>query len=164
MRDGLVVRLAVEADAPVLTVMIDELNAHQGEETGHITVEAVQRDGFGPHPEFRVFLAELNGEPVGYALFHPTWSTEYGVRGFYLYDLYVREAGRGQGAGRAMMAALARLAQQEGRTFLWWCSKPWNQDAQAFYGRLNAIEEPNRAHALFGDAFAALAAEAGTPR
>jgi GNAT superfamily N-acetyltransferase len=124
-----------------------------------VTAEAVRRDGFGEHPEFRVLLAELGGEPVGYALFHPSWSTEVGERGFYLYDLYVREAGRGCGVGRALMRALARLAKEEGRTFLWWSSKEWNKEAQAFYARLNAIEEPVRAHALFGEALQALAAE-----
>jgi GNAT superfamily N-acetyltransferase len=155
---GLRVRPAVVVDAPAITAMIEELNAQQGDETGHVTADAVRRDGFGPEPEFRVLVAELAGAPVGYALFHPSWSTEVGQRGFYLYDLYVRPAARGHGAGRALMAALARLAKAEGRSFLWWNSKDWNQDAQIFYRGLGAIEETVKAHAIFGDAFEALAA------
>jgi GNAT superfamily N-acetyltransferase len=158
MRGQLVVRPAVEADAELLTTMIEELNAHQKEPTGHVTLEAVRRDGFGPQPEFRVLIAELDGAPVAYALFHPTWSTEVGERGFYLYDLYVRDAARGHGAGRALMTELARLAKAEGRSFLWWCSKPWNEEAQAFYAALGGIEEPIRAHAIFGEPFERLAA------
>lgn len=157
------IRPAAKADAPTVAVMIEELNAHQREPTGQVTAEAVQRDGFGPHPEFGVLLAELDDAPVGYALYHPSWSTEVGERGFYIYDLYVRESARGHGVGRALMAELAVLAQAEGRAFLWWSSKPWNREAQAFYRGLGAIEEDVKAHALFGDAFAALARAAGRP-
>lgn len=159
MASGLVVRRAVEADAPLIALMIDELNAHQGEETGHVTAEAVRRDGFGQRPEFAVLIAELDGAPAGYALFHPTWSTEVGERGFYLYDLYVRDAARGHGVGRALMQALARTAKAEGRTFLWWSSKPWNEGARAFYRTLGGIEEESLAHALFGEAFERLAGD-----
>lgn len=151
------VRAATAADAELLTAMIEELNLHQGEPTGHVTVDAVRRDGFGLQPEFRALIAELDGAPVAYALFHPTWSTEVGERGFYLYDLYVRESARGHGAGKALMAELARVAKAEGRTFLWWSSKPWNRQAQAFYAGLGGIEEDSRAHAIFGEPFERLA-------
>src|SRR5262249_3758681 len=137
---------------------IEELNVHQREPTGHVTIEAVQRDGFGPSPEFRALLAEYDGRVGGYALYHPSWSTEYGERGLYLYDLYVREGARGHGLGRALMAALAAEAKAQDRTFLWWCSKDWNHEAQEFYARLGAIEETIKAHALYGEALDLLAA------
>ena len=56
------------------------------------------------------------------------------------------------------MAAVARRPRHEGRTFLWWCSKEWNREAQEFYADLGAIEETLSAHALFGEAFDRLAA------
>ena len=68
-------------DAELLATLIEELNAHQREPTGHVTAEAVRRDGFGAAPEFQVLLAELDGDVVGYALYHPSWSTEVGERG-----------------------------------------------------------------------------------
>jgi GNAT superfamily N-acetyltransferase len=162
-RSQLRIRRAVAADAPTLTALIEELNVHQREPTGHVTVESVCRDGFGPRPEFQVLLAELDGEPVGYALYHPSWSTEVGERGFYVYDLYVRDGARGHGAGRALMAALAAQAKAEGRSFLWWSSKAWNRQAQAFYRGLGAIEEDVKSHALFGDAFDTLAQPSPPP-
>ena len=58
------VRRAVAADAAVVAALIDELNAHQQEPTGHVTPEAVARDGFGQHPEFAVLTSRLSG-PVG---------------------------------------------------------------------------------------------------
>jgi GNAT superfamily N-acetyltransferase len=162
---GLRVRPAVAADAEAIALMIEELNRDQGEETGHVTAEAVRADGFAAvPPEFRVLLAELDGWPAGYALFHPSWSSEHALRGFYLYDLYVRDAARGRGVGRALVAALAATAKAEGRAFLWWNSKEGNRRAQAFYRDLGAIEEPVKAHALFGQAFEALAAGEEEPR
>jgi GNAT superfamily N-acetyltransferase len=164
MTGELRIRLATREDAALVAAMVEELNAHQKDPTGSVTAEAVLRDGFGERPEFEALLVEIGGEPVGYALYHPSWSTEVGEPGFFLYDLYVRDAARGRGAGRALMAALARLAKERGRTFLWWCSKPWNHEAQAFYRALGAIEEPVQAHALLGDAFRALASEADQPQ
>ena len=152
------IRRAGPDDVEILATLIEELNANQGEPTGKVTPEAVRRDGFGAVPEFQVLLAEVGGAVAGYALFHPSWSTEVGERGLYLYDLYVRDAARGHGVGRALMAAVAATAKAEGRTFLWWCSKEWNRDAQAFYARLGAIEENIKAHAIFGEAFERLAA------
>jgi GNAT superfamily N-acetyltransferase len=152
------IRRAVAADVPVLAQMIEELNADQREPLGHVTTAAVARDGFGERPEFEALLAELDGAPIGYALYHPSWSTEVGEKGFYLYDLYVREAARGHGVGRALLAATAVRAKEDGRTFLWWSSKDWNRKAQDFYRRLGAIEESVKAHALFGEAFDSLAA------
>jgi GNAT superfamily N-acetyltransferase len=156
------IRRATVDDVDLLVTLIDELNAHQGDETGHVTADAVRRDGFGARPEFTVLLAELDGEVAGYALYHPTWSTEVGEPGLFLYDLYVRDAARGHGVGRSLMRALAAAAKGEGRTFLWWTAKPWNQEARAFYRGLGASEEDIAAHAIHGDAFDRLAAAGAT--
>jgi GNAT superfamily N-acetyltransferase len=152
------IRRAAPADVEVLTQLIEELNVHQEEPTGRVTAEAVRRDGFGQPPEFEVLLAEIDGAVVGYLLYHPSWSTEVGERGLFLYDLYVRESARGHGVGRALMAAVAATAKAGGRTYMWWCSKEWNLEAQAFYAGLGAIEEKIRAHAIFGKPFEDLAA------
>jgi GNAT superfamily N-acetyltransferase len=155
---AIAVRRATVEDVALLVTLIEELNAHQGDATGHVTAQAVRRDGFGARPEFAVLLAELDGEAVGYALYHPTWSTEAGERGLFLYDLFVRAAARGHGVGRALMQALAAAAKAEGRSFLWWTSKPWNRGAAAFYAGLGAVEEDLKAHAIDGEAFERLAA------
>ncbi|MFO1039091.1 MAG: GNAT family N-acetyltransferase [Geminicoccaceae bacterium] len=153
-------RSAEPVDAELLVAMFDELNADQGEPTGKATAEAVRRDGFGRDPAFHAVIAMLGEEPIGYILYHGTWSTEEGGPGIYIYDLYVREAARGRGAGRALIAEVVRRAKAEGRVFVWWCAKEWNSGAQKLYAALGAVEEPIRSYAVTGEAFDRLAATA----
>ena len=152
------VRPATAADAEIVAELARALNEHEGEPAGNSTAATLRRDGLGrADAEFSVLVAELDGVIVGYALYHNSYSTEFAARGLYLYDLFVTDAARGRGAGRALVAALARLAKTDGRSFLWWCSKAWNKDAQAFYHRLGAVEEDIKAHAIWGDDFDRLA-------
>ena len=86
-------------------------------------------------------------------------SSGYAARGIYLCDLYVVPHARRQKVGRALIAAVARRAQARGRTFLWWASRDWNVEAQAFYKTLGVRNEPVMAHALTFATFDALAGE-----
>ena len=154
---GTTVRPATPADAEAIARLADELNASQGEPTGLFTPDLIRREAFRDHPEFGLLVAERAGEVVGYALFHPTFATELGQRGLYIYDLGVTSSARGQGIGRALVAGVARVAKVEGRGFLWWSTKAGNEGARAFYARLGAEEEESWSHALFGEAFEHLA-------
>lgn len=156
---SLTVRSAVAGDAPAIAAFGLELNAHQGDPTEHFTVDAILRDGFGADPQFTVLLAELDGTPVGYALLSGAYETSYAARGLYLSDILVTQTARKHGVGRALLAAAAAEAKRRGTTFVWWVSKAWNTEAQAFYRELGAVEEPVVAHAIVFDRFEELAAE-----
>ena len=104
-------------------------------------------------------LAEHGRELAGYAFFLPAYETGYAARGLYLCDLYVMPERRRRGIGRALVAAVALRARQEGRGFLWWASRAWNDEAKRFYAALGAKTEPVNAHALTFDAFETLAKE-----
>jgi GNAT superfamily N-acetyltransferase len=157
---ALQIRPAVAADAPVLAGLIRQLNQFHGDPLEHCTAETILRDGFGERPAFAVFLAELDGESVGYALYHDAYEPVYAARGVYLSDLYVAETARRSGAGRALVAAVAAEARRRGAIFVGWVSRRWNTAAQDFYRRLGAIEEPTMSHAIAFDAFTTLADEA----
>src|SRR5262249_34656055 len=68
----------------------------------------------GPRPGAEVLLAELAGNPVGFALFFQSYSTFVGKPGLYLEDLFVEPAARGRGVGLALMSALARITVERG--------------------------------------------------
>jgi GNAT superfamily N-acetyltransferase len=83
-------------------------------------------------------IAEVDGEPIGFALWFFNFSTFEGRRGVYLEDLYVREADRGKGAGKAMLSALARIAVENDCARLEWSVLDWNAPSIAFYESLGA--------------------------
>ncbi|MCM3921700.1 GNAT family N-acetyltransferase [Frankia sp. AiPs1] len=75
---------------------------------------------------------------VGFAIWHPTFSTWTGQSGMYLIDLFVRPEHRRGGHGRALLAALATLCGKHGYRRLEWAVLDWNTPAQAFYRSLAA--------------------------
>jgi GNAT superfamily N-acetyltransferase len=72
-----------------------------------ITEEQLCQDGFGARPKFRVLIAEIDGEPAGYALFFDCYSSLQGY-GIFLEDLFVRTRFRGKSVGRALLVHVAR--------------------------------------------------------
>jgi GNAT superfamily N-acetyltransferase len=133
------IRPATVNDAPLLRTLICELAEYEREKDQvKITEADLVRDGFGPHPKFRALIAEWNGQPVGYSLFFGFYSTWVGRPGLFLEDLFVRQEFRGKGIGKALLAALAALAQRENCYGIRWEVLDWNQPAIDFYKTLGA--------------------------
>ncbi len=93
---------------------------------------------FGDRPAAEVLIGELDGRPVGFALFFASFSTFLAKPGVYLEDLFVLPAARGRGVGKALLTAVAKLAvgRQAGR--LEWSVLDWNDPAIGFYRKLGA--------------------------
>jgi GNAT superfamily N-acetyltransferase len=71
---------------------------------------------FGAHPYAHTLLAcDAGGAPIGLAMYFFNFSTWTGRPGLYLEDLFVREAHRGAGVGKALFARLAAVAQERVR-------------------------------------------------
>ena len=77
-------------DAHDLAAMVDELNAHEGDPTGHFTPDRAFEDVIAPGAPVSCLLAEEEGALVGYAFWHFGYETAWAARGSYLADLYVR--------------------------------------------------------------------------
>ncbi|MEM6587838.1 MAG: GNAT family N-acetyltransferase [Pseudomonadota bacterium] len=56
----------------------------------------------------------------------------------YMKELFVSEGARGRGVGRALMAALVRIAEAEGCCRVDWQTDKDNPESQAFYAQLEA--------------------------
>jgi GNAT superfamily N-acetyltransferase len=123
--------------------------------------ERLLRDGFGPNPRFDTFLAEVDGEAVGYAITFETYSTFLAKPTLYLEDLFVRPDARRQGAGRALLRHLAALAVERGCGRMDWTVLDWNDLARGVYRRLGAVESTEWILCrLSGEALHAVAADA----
>ena len=130
------IRLATAEDAELILSLVRELATFEHElDKVEATAEDFRREGFGPDPVFECLIAELDGSPVGMALYFHNFSTWTGRRGIYLEDLYVQERARGKGVGERLIRALAGLAVERGcaRLDLWVLH--WNP-ARRFYERL----------------------------
>lgn len=153
------VRDARREDGDQLLALVRALNNSQDNPVEHFDAAALERDVFADDAYLNALVAESTDGLVGYALFHEGYESAFAQRGAYLCDLYVDEPARRKGVGRALVAAVARHAKKNGRSFLWWVSKEWNQDARALYASLGAKSESVFAHALTFSAFESLADE-----
>ncbi len=152
------VRSATAADVGTILRFIKGLAAFEHEPDAVRATEAdLLRDGFGPAPKFEVLIAEVEQEPVGFALFFPTYSTWEGRPGLHLEDIFVVEHLRGQGVGLALMVRLAEIAVERDYGRLELSVLHWNP-ARKFYHALGMqhLEEwlPYR---ISGEALKALA-------
>jgi GNAT superfamily N-acetyltransferase len=119
---------------------------------------------FGPEPVAEALIAELDGQPVGFALFYTTFSTWEARPGLWLEDIYVPHEHRRGGIGQALIAAVAATAVSRGFTRLEWAALHWNEPALAFYRKLGARRLDDWVlHRLEADALAAAATGPRTP-
>jgi GNAT superfamily N-acetyltransferase len=114
--------------------------------------EALMREAlFGERPSAEAVIAEIEGEPVGFALYHGTFSTWEARPGIWLEDLYVPPERRRAGVGLALLSHLARLTVERGCTRLEWAALDWNTPALNFYDKLGATRlDEWRMHRLDG--------------
>lgn len=133
------VRPAAPEDAALILSFIRDLAEY--EKLLH-EVEATQAHIeaalFGDAPKAFCDIAQIDGEPVGLALWFYNYSTFVGRHGIYLEDLFVRPAARGAGAGKALLANLARRCIAENLGRLEWAVLDWNAPSIAFYDSLGA--------------------------
>jgi GNAT superfamily N-acetyltransferase len=134
------VRQAVSGDEEIVFDFINALAVY--EKLAHkveATSDDIARDLFGPNPRVFCEIAEVDGKPVGFALWYYTYSTFRGKYGLWLEDLFVDPAVRGAGAGKALMAHLAARCVDEGLArFEWWVLN-WNTPSIEFYKSLGAV-------------------------
>src|SRR6202049_2910888 len=130
------IRPATVNDVSLLKNLICELAEYERERDQVVITEAHRvRDGFGPQPKFRALIAEWDGQAAGYAFFFGSYSTWAG-RGLFLEDLFVREPVRGRGIGKALLAAVARIAVDEHCYGIHWEVLDWNKKAIDLYTEL----------------------------
>ena len=102
------------------------------------TPARLRRHGFGRRPYFRALICRCGTTPVGVAIYLMMYSTFAGRPVLYIEDIFVLPRARGQGAGQALMRALARIAVRTGCGRMAWSVLRWNTPAIGFYRRLGA--------------------------
>jgi GNAT superfamily N-acetyltransferase len=129
-----IVRRATPADVPAILRLIVALAVYEHEpDAVNATEESLAASLFGDDAHVFAHVAEIDGEVVGIAVWFLNYSTWTGKRGIYLEDLFVSEAARGTGAGKALFRALAEEAERLDCPRIDWAVLTWNKDAMDFY-------------------------------
>jgi GNAT superfamily N-acetyltransferase len=133
------IRPGTRRDAPTIFALIKGLAdyeklAHEVEGS----VAKIRQHGFGRRRYFETLLCFDGKEPIGFALYFFTYSTFLTRPTLYLEDLFVVPSKRGRGAGKALLAQLARIAVRRGCGRMEWAVLDWNTPSIGFYESLGA--------------------------
>jgi GNAT superfamily N-acetyltransferase len=153
------IREASKSDAPLILDFIRKKAAFDGvPEWVEATVDTLSSELFGARPTAFVLFAEAEGQAVGFAIYFLTFSSFLARPGIWLDDLFVDESARDRGAGKALLAYLAKIAEERGYGRIEWVTADDNANGLAFYQRNGArVQDTVRVLRLDRPAIAQLA-------
>lgn len=93
------------------------------------------------HNESVIFVALVEGTPVGFTQLYPYYSSIRAAKNWILNDLYVDRVYRKQKIGEALMQTAMDFAGQEGAAFMELETAPDNLVAQGLYEKLGFIKQ-----------------------
>ncbi|CBX99062.1 similar to GCN5-related N-acetyltransferase [Plenodomus lingam JN3] len=142
--NGATIRHATRDDVSTILSLIQELADYEKatssvEATEDLLLETLSHvDPSDPTKFSRgyaktLLLTDPDGTIAGMALYFYNFSTWTGVPGIYLEDLFVKEAYRKKGYGKALLQALAREVLKVGGKRLEWSCLDWNEPSLQFY-------------------------------
>ena len=132
------IRKGTPQDMPDVLALITELAVFEKEpDAVVISTEDLLRDGFSENPLFHTFVAEVNEEIIGVALYYYRFSTWKG-KTIHLEDLIVKENNRGTGAGFALYSEIIKQGKKDNVRRIEWNVLDWNTPAIDFYEKSGA--------------------------
>lgn len=127
------IRKGEKKDMKAVLELIQELATFEKEpDAVVVTVADLERDGFGNYPLFHTFIAEVEDEIVGIALYYYRYSTWKG-KTIHLEDLIVKEKMRGSGLGFALYSKIIEQGKIDQVRRIEWAVLDWNTPAIDFY-------------------------------
>ena len=156
---SLTIRRAGHKDSGLILGFIKELaRFERAEHEVLATEEVISESIFGRDSTAHALICEKDGNPIGFAVYFFNYSTWLGKNGLYLEDLYISQAERGSGAGKAMLKHLAKIALEKECGRFEWSVIDWNEPAIKFYESLGAKpQEEWIGYRVTGEALVALA-------
>lgn len=132
------IRTATKEDLPQVLDLVKELALYEKAlEEVTITLEELEKDGFGEHPLYWIILAENETGILGMSFYYIRYSTWKG-RCLYLEDIVVKEEYRGQKIGKILFEETIKAAKAIDAKLMTWQVLDWNEPAINFYKKFNA--------------------------
>ncbi|KAG8038619.1 hypothetical protein G9C98_007326 [Cotesia typhae] len=137
--DKLKIRKLQREDCVALRNLIKELADFEEMPDGpKLDAEDLEKNGFGEQPLFHSFVAEIENQIVGYAIYYYTFSTWRG-KSMFLDELYVKPSHRKMHIGSLLFDAVAKKASENSCCRLDFIVLDWNPAAE-FYKRRGVID------------------------
>ena len=137
------IRKGIKEDLKSVRELIVELAVYEKyPDAVKVSLQQLKEDGFGNNKVFDFFVAELNSEIVGFALYYTSYSTWRG-RCLYLEDIVVTEKHRKSGMGSLLFEACIRETKARKAERMEWQVLNWNEPAINFYKKYNANLDEN---------------------
>lgn len=134
----IIIRNSRKEDMHQVLNLIKELAIFEKEPNAvEISVEDLEKDGFGNTPQFHCFVAEVNSKIEGIALIYNRYSTWKG-RAIHLEDLIVSKNMRGHGIGSKLLNKVISYGDTIGVKRINWEVLDWNTPAINFYKKKGA--------------------------
>ena len=131
------IRKAIASDLPAIHALVFELAEYEkGLDKVSTTPDSYLRD-FNDKV-FQAFVAEVDGEVVGMALYFLAFSTWRG-RMMYLEDFIVRESMRGHGIGKLLFEAFLEESKNQDVALVKWQVLHWNEPGLNFYRKYPTV-------------------------
>jgi ribosomal protein S18 acetylase RimI-like enzyme len=132
----IVVRRPSDADIPGLAVLFSEMQSHYNCPVSDAAATAAAAlackpvvNTFDP----RVLIALADNEVIGSVVMNVTFPAAELTLALYIRDLYVAQAARRYGVGRALVRAATHLRASEGFSALEWTTDSTNASARGLY-------------------------------
>lgn len=132
------IRKGLKSDLPSVLALIKELaEFEKAPDEVIVTLEELEKDGFGKHPYYWFIVAEYKAQIIGLSFYFIRYSTWKG-RFLFLEDFVVKKNFRGQGVGAQLFEETIRIAQRLEVKGMVWQVLDWNEDAIRFYKKYEA--------------------------
>ncbi len=125
-------------DLPSVLNLIRELADYErSPDEVEVSIQEMENWGFGKEKVFDFFVAEVDAQILGIALYYFKYSTWKG-KCIFLEDIIVHAPYRGKGIGKQLFQKVVGIAKEEKVRRLEWQVLNWNHSALEFYKNMGS--------------------------
>ena len=132
------IREGIKKDLPTALELIKELaDFENARDQVTITLEDLEKDGFGGNPWYWFLVAEKDNQIVGLSFYWIRYSTWKG-KFLFLEDFVIKEEYKRQGIGSKLFEETINICKKQKLNGMTWQVLDWNTPAIKFYRKYNA--------------------------
>ena len=135
---AITIRKGVKTDLSAVLDLIKELaDFENAKDQVSITLEDLEKDGFGENPWYWFLVAEKDNEIVGLSFYWIRYSTWKG-KFLFLEDFVIKKEYKRQGIGSKLFEETINICKKQKLNGMTWQVLNWNTPAIKFYKKYNA--------------------------